>query len=111
MELLWPDMTTAPPSTATSPGSARRFRHASGIAPLGRDNPVNFSRPHPCEAAQFTKSLLSESRHRRTYDFGCSAAGGLLRHESKRTTSAADVMPNNRCERGRVQIQLSLVRS
>jgi hypothetical protein len=51
MELPWPDTTTAPPSIATSLDSARRSRHAFGIAPLGRDNPVNYSQPHPREAA------------------------------------------------------------
>jgi hypothetical protein len=60
MELPWPDTTTAPPSLATTLDSAHHFRHASGIAPPGRDNPVNYSRPHPREAAQFTRgSYLS----------------------------------------------------
>src|ERR1700690_1701057 len=51
MEPPWPDTTTVPPSRATSLDFACRSRHASGIAPLGRDNPVNYSQPHPREAA------------------------------------------------------------
>jgi hypothetical protein len=57
MELPSPDTTTAPPSIATSPDSARHLRHAFGIAPLGRDNLVNYSQPHPREAAQFTRAF------------------------------------------------------
>jgi hypothetical protein len=55
MELPLRDKTTALPSIATSLDSARHLRHAYGIAPLGRDNPANYSQPHPREAAQFTK--------------------------------------------------------
>ena len=50
------DMTTALPSTATSPGVARQFRHAFGTAPLGHDIPVNDSSPHPREA-RFTSPI------------------------------------------------------
>jgi hypothetical protein len=50
------DTTTALPSTATIPCAARQFRHAFGIAPLGRDNPVSYSQPHPREA-RFTRSI------------------------------------------------------
>ena len=67
MELPSRDTTTAPPSLATSLDSARHLRHASGTAPLGRDNPVNYSQPHPREA-KFTRVTLPESRKRRTYD-------------------------------------------
>jgi hypothetical protein len=54
MELPSRDTTTAPPSLATGLDSARHLRHASGTAPLGRDNPVNYSQPHPREA-KFTR--------------------------------------------------------
>ena len=51
------DTTTALPSLATSLDSARHFWHAYDIAPLGRDNPVNYSQAHPREAAQFTRAF------------------------------------------------------
>jgi hypothetical protein len=57
MEIPSPDTTTAPPSIATILDSARHLRHAFGIAPLGRDNLVNYSQPHPREAAQFTRAF------------------------------------------------------
>jgi hypothetical protein len=74
MELPLRDKTTAPPSIATSLDSARRLRHACGIAPLGRDNPVNYSQPHPREAPIYAINL-SESRRSRIHDFGRYAAG------------------------------------
>jgi hypothetical protein len=77
MELPSRDTTTAPPSIATSLDSVRHLRHAFGIAPLGRDNPVNCSQPHPVKQPIYY-CILSESRRRRTYDFGCSAADGSL---------------------------------
>jgi hypothetical protein len=57
MELPWRDTTTAPPSIATGLDSARQFRHAIGIAPLGRGNPVNYSQPHPREASNLQKGF------------------------------------------------------
>jgi hypothetical protein len=68
------DITTALPSTATSPCAARQFRHAFGIAPLGRDNPVNYSQPHPREAL-INADSLSESRQRGSHDLDRYAAG------------------------------------
>jgi hypothetical protein len=66
MELPSRDTTTAPPSLATNLDSVRRLRHAFGIAPLGRDNPVNYSQPHPREAQLTRVIYLSRESDART---------------------------------------------
>jgi hypothetical protein len=86
MELPWPDTTTAPPSIAKGLDSARRFRHAIGIAPPGHDNPVNYSQPHPREVANLQNAIYLSR------DIGALTILAVLRQTARLRHKTANIL-------------------